>query len=315
MSEPLEHHLNVVARALMRGTVVPLLGAGANLCDRTGPGWTDGLPSGAELSELLAESFGYPMNDKWDLLRVAQFVDVDVGLEDLYQRLHDLFDKQYEPTSLHTLLASLPARRERQGCGRSPLLVVTTNYDDLMEQAFEAAEEPYDVIVYLAQGEDRGRLAHRLPNGELHPIDAPETYGALAPDTRSVVLKLHGAVDRGDGGGQDSYVITEDDYLQYLMHTNASQLVPASVLSLLARRHFLFLGYSLRDWNLRVFLNRIWSNRVRGVRSWAVQRDPDAVADGLWNRHNVDVRHFELREWVDGMDDVLEKLASEPART
>ena len=313
MTEPLGHHLSVVARSLMRGTVVPLLGAGANLCDRSAKEWTDGLPSGAELSELLAECFGYPMEDRWDLLRVAQFVDVDVGLEDLYERLHELFDKQYEPTSLHHLLAGLPARRERLGLGRSPLLVVTTNYDDLMEQAFDAAGEPYEVVVYVSTGDDRGRLAHRLASGELFPIDQPETYGAIAPETRSVVLKLHGAVDRGNGGGQDSYVITEDDYLEYLMHTNASQLVPASLLSLLARRHFLFLGYSLRDWNLRVFLNRIWSNRVRGVRSWAVQRDPDAVADGLWIRHNVDVRHFTLRDWVDGMNAVLETLGTESA--
>ena len=47
------------------------------------------------------------------------------GLAPLYQELHGIFARDCQPWKLHTLLASIEA----------PLIVVTTNYDDLVEQA------------------------------------------------------------------------------------------------------------------------------------------------------------------------------------
>ena len=41
--------------------------------------------------------------------------------------------------------------------------------------------------------------------------------------------------------------------------------------------HFLFLGYGMRDWNLRVILHHIWSQQVRKMGSWAIERDPDPI--------------------------------------
>ncbi len=39
----------------------------------------------------------------------------------------------------------------------------------------------------------------------------------------------------------------------------------------LRRSHFLFLGYEMADWNLRLILNRLWGQRPIAYRSWAVQ--------------------------------------------
>ena len=60
-----EGHFEDVAKAILRGKVVPFLGAGVNLCDRPPDvSWTpdrkDLLPSGGELAEALAEELHRP---------------------------------------------------------------------------------------------------------------------------------------------------------------------------------------------------------------------------------------------------------------
>ena len=41
--------------------------------------------------------------------------------------------------------------------------------------------------------------------------------------------------------------------------------MPVSLAAKLRRSHFLFLGYDMADWNLRLILNRIWGERPVGV--------------------------------------------------
>jgi hypothetical protein len=75
--------------------------------------------------------------------------------------------------------------------------------------------------------------------------------------------------------------------------------------------HFLFLGYSMRDWNLRVILNRIWGAQQLDLKSWAVQRQPaDAgareVEEALWrDRGDIDLLYVPLDEYVGRLDDEL----------
>jgi hypothetical protein len=70
----------------------------------------------------------------------------------------------------------------------------------------------------------------------------------------------------------------------------------------MADSHFLFLGYSLRDWNLRVILSRIWDGRRLASQSWAVQRENGRLSEiekKLWrSRGDVDLLYVELDEYV-----------------
>ena len=49
--------------------------------------------------------------------------------------------------------------------------------------------------------------------------------------------------------------------------------------------HFLFLGYGMRDWNLRVILRHIWSEQTRHFGSWAIQLHPGEIDRRFWERH------------------------------
>jgi hypothetical protein len=302
--DEIEAHCRIVARRLREGGVIPFLGAGANLCGRPqAADWQSGyLPSGNELATYLADNYAYPDTETRDLLRVSQYVQAVTGGTVLYDELHSLFAGAYEPNSLHKLLARLAGTQRGSGDGRRrsrSLLIVTTNYDDALEHAFEDAEEPFDLVSYVATGPNRGKFVHRSPKGETHVIDQPNKYRELSLDKRTVILKIHGAVDRDDPQ-QDSYVITEDHYIEYLAQTDISNIVPVTLMAAMNESHFLFLGYSLRDWNLRVILHRIWGQQPFEDRfaSWAIQKDPSRLEEKLWRRRNVEILDVDLEDYV-----------------
>lgn len=112
MSDALDQHYQTIIKARLDGRLVPFFGAGVNLCDRPeGSAWQKGqyLPSGGELSEYLANNFGYPSPDKWDLVRVSEYIAVVNGAGSLYEELRKLFDADYPPTRLHQSFATFPA--------------------------------------------------------------------------------------------------------------------------------------------------------------------------------------------------------------
>lgn len=309
MSVP-ERHYALVADLLADGEVIPFLGAGANLCDRPNETpWEPGRfpPSGRELAAVLAERSRYPEPDDTDLSRISQYVDAILGEGQLYKYLHAVFDADYPPTSLHRLLAQLPGVLRQRG--QTQLVVLTTNYDDLVERAFAEANERFDVVWYEAKhGPLQGRFLHRTPEGEVVPIERPNKYTGLALTERPVVLKLHGAIERGDRQGNsygDSYVVTENSYIDYLSGRDVGEQIPFTLRERMADGHFLFLGYSMRDWNLRVILNRIWGAQHLDLKSWAVQREPETQAErdieeALWrDRGDVEPLYVELKEYVE----------------
>jgi hypothetical protein len=131
-------------------------------------------------------------------------------------------------------------------------------------------------------------------------IPSHTDYRSFALEERSTLLKIHGAVDRGDAGS-DSYVITEDQYIDYLARESATRLIPAYLMARMRSSHFLFLGYGMRDWNLRVILRSIWAEQMRHFTSWAIQREPSEIDRRFWERHRVEILNVSLEDWVDAM--------------
>jgi hypothetical protein len=301
MSELPDAHYEAVVRGMVRGSVVPFLGAGANMPGRPeNTDWEPGcafLPDGAELAKYLATVFSYPEDEESkELLRISQYVDVMTGSGPLYDELHRLLDHNYRPNSLHKFLAQFP-KTVRGHTDRPYQLIVTTNYDDALECAFREAGEEFDLVSYIADGEHRGRFRHFRPDGKHYVIERPNRYTGVPLDKRTVILKIHGAVDRQDAE-LDSYVITEDHYIDYLTRTDIANLIPATIVARIRRSHFLFLGYSLRDWNLRVILHRIWGTQALTYKSWAIQRKCDLVEQQTWSRRGVEILDVPLEDYV-----------------
>ena len=162
-------------------------------------------------------------------------------------------------------------------------------------------------MAYVAEGEQRGKFLHVPPDGGACVIERPNEYRGLSLDQRSVILKIHGAVDRA-GSLWDSFVITEDHYINYLIRTDISNLLPVTLAAKLRKSHFFFLGYSLRDWNLRVILHRIWGEQKLTYKSWAIQEKLELMEKDFWRKREVDVFKVPLEEYIAEIEQRLREL-------
>jgi DNA-binding SARP family transcriptional activator len=277
---PSESHFEQVLDALFEGRLVAVLGADVG-----------------ELTSRLAERFDYSDNGS-SLPRVAQYVAVMKGSGPLYDELHTLLEAEVPPTAIHRFFASLPPLLRERGVPHQ--LLVTTSYDLALETAFLEAGEEFDVVSYVATGPQRGKFCHISPDGSGRIIDLPNTYATeLSLEERTVILKLHGQVDHGPTREWESFVVTEDDYIDYLTRSDVAGAVPVGLAAKLRRSHFLFLGYTMADWNLRVILNRLWGDQPLTYRSWAVQPDAMPLEREFWRRRDVDVDQLSLAEYID----------------
>jgi SIR2-like domain len=307
--------LKRIASLLAEGRIVPFLGAGVSLRPADVPAATPGLPSGGELSRRLAADSNYPSDDEHDLLDLAKvasyYVDVALDRDDLRDALRRVFTGAATPNAIHRYLASIDA----------PLLIVTTNYDDLMEQALREAGREFDLVVHPTDRKDYEAAVFWWPHGADEPVAIEPNKLYIDLSKRAVVYKMHGTIIR-QSERWDSFVITEDDYVDFLARMTGQTAVPQQFLFHFRRARFLFLGYGLRDWNLRVLLRTLHGSQgalgsagrladaapVEGDdddepssrrRAWAIQYRPSEVERALWQARKVSIYDLELDRFVE----------------
>jgi hypothetical protein len=258
-------HLADVVDALLAGRLVPVLAPTLDLAPR------------------LAARFRYPAGDAVETARVAQYAAMLRGYGPLHDELRDLAGAAAEPTPVHRFFASLPPLLRARG--RPHQLLVTADWHGALEQAFAEAGEEVDVVAYLAGGPHRGKFCHLSPDGAAHVIDVPDDYAAeLALERRTIILRVRGRVDPQPAREWESFVVTEDDHLDYLRRADVADRLPVGLAAVLRRSHFLFVGYAVRDWCLRLVLGRICTETPLAYRSWAVSPDPAPTEAALWRQ-------------------------------
>ncbi|HSG17707.1 MAG TPA: CHAT domain-containing protein [Anaerolineae bacterium] len=232
-----------------------------------GPRVTEGLlPSRESVAEKLAEKYGYPMPDQGNLVHVAQFMAVkDPALlrSDYVRTLQrslfsylDIVPTKQQKRQLRT--ASLSETAEAIEWSERVLeiqegeihhqladlelpLYVTTNVDSFMYEALKKRE-----------GVSPRRVGLRWEQPE---AGTPQYVINPEPSAQEpVVLHLNG--HDGDPEQMRRLVLSEDDYLEHFVRLSRDQeiILPMNVLGMLSEHSFLFLGYHLDDWELRVIL-------------------------------------------------------------
>ncbi len=289
-----EDHYDEVVRALFAGRVVVVLGRGV---------WDESVDKGA--AEELASRYG--LERTGGLSRVAQLVALKQGVGALYDELHELFSRERAPGDVNEFVAALPGVLRSAGA-QNPLLL-TTHFDDTLERALVAIGENCDVVSYIASGPNRGKFLHTDPEGRSVVVNVPNAYAHLSLDERPVIVKLHGRVDESPEREHESFVVSEDDYINYLAQSEIANLVPVTIVAKLRRSHFLFLGYPLQEWNLRVFLHRVWGHERVAYRSWAVEAAPDPLEREFWRQRGVEIVDVELGEYVERLGRRLRERA------
>lgn len=300
----IEPPYGVIWNRIKAGQVVPFLGAGASLVGRaSGVPWNPQhpvfLPSGRELSRFLAQESSFPSQDPQDLddlAKVASYYAIVSGRRALRERLHEVWNHEYTFGPLHSYLAAIP----------TPLLIVSTNYDTLIEQAFHAANKPYDLVIHPAERKDIANAVWWWPHGALEPGVVPPNELDIDLDRTTVIYKMHGTTQR-QTDKWDSFVITEEDYVDFVSRMTANAAVPSLFYEHFRTRSFLFLGYSLRDWNLRVVLKNLerYLGRRRAANdddeplpSWSIQYQPSELERRLWENRDVNIFDMMIDDFV-----------------
>ena len=201
----------------------------------------NGIPSAGEIVADLQKSVIYLKSEK-DLTfdRAFFLVRNHESRQGLEQRVLSYADrKNVRPLPAHDLLATLPFSA-----------YLTTNFDVLLERAFETVSKDYSVL--------------------MEDYDITHLKGSQVP-----LIKLHGCITR-----PKTIIAAEDEYITTDKKT---PIIAALVQTLLAYKRVLFLGFSLRDPDFtRTYeeLIQILGNHM--PRSYAVVRDATSYDKTYW---------------------------------
>jgi hypothetical protein len=232
-----------------------------------------GLSAGAgfknwkELLRGIAKQLGLDVERETDLLAIAQYhVNDRMGNRtEIDQLIVDAFKTRATRHPNHDLIASLPLST-----------IWTTNYDHLIEEAFERAHKVVD------------------------PIIESKDLRITSPHRDVVVYKMHGDVSR-----PSEAVLTKDDYVAYAS-TKERELFLSVLRSDLVSKTFLFLGFSFDDPNIDVVLGNLHlalSGQTK--KHFCIMRKPqqndfskssEALLDEEIKDFQYALRKFELRK-------------------
>lgn len=302
-----------IAKALKAGRVIPIIGNGMLTAgrpadarwDRNAPAF---LPSGLELATFLAEGAAYPLREnRPDLTVVSSYYEAFKTRNVLRDRLREMLLPQTIGTfpipTLYRVLADVD----------TPMLIVSSNYDTLLERAFKEAGRPYDLVVYPTDKKELANSMLHWRHGATHPETPAPNLLDVDLATTTVIFKVHGSLI-AENDEWDSFVITEEDYVDFLSRLATKTAIPSSLAAHFQDRGLLFVGYSLTDWNLRIFvrgLKRFFEKRKAVVedegeiRSWTIQSAPTSLEVKIWEKRGVDPYAVDYETFATGLRDRL----------
>lgn len=247
---------DTLVERVQEGNCTPFLGAGAV---------APVLPLGSEIALGWALAYGYPLEDSHDLARVSQYLSVHREdamwpKEQIAKKLRGMpLPDVGHPPEVHAVLARLPLA-----------VYITTNYDLSMFEALRAAGK--DPQIEICRW-------NNSPAVEAEPSPFTDVNYKPTP-ARPVVFHLHGHV-----GLPESIVLTEDDYLDFLVTvTRDPNLLPHFVKRALSANSLMFVGYRLADWDFRVVHRGLMASVAASLRRLNITvqlPDPEAAREYL----------------------------------
>jgi hypothetical protein len=239
---------------IRQGKCTPFLGAGAS---------QPSISLAKDMAASLAKKHGYPFEISENALaKVTLFMAIKQGdpiwpKEELISEFFDNVNPPdfNNPTQLLRVLAELPLP-----------VYMTTNYDSFMMQALQS--------VRMSDGEKKKPRRELCKWNDVTWESVWDKERGYRPtQAEPVVYHFHG-MDKVP----ESLVLTEDDYISFLVNTSRDpNLLPPFIQESLSRCSLLFLGYSLSDVTFQVIFRGLISSMDSVLRrlSLAVQLRPE----------------------------------------
>lgn len=207
MNNSIDAFINKYVKEIVNNNAVFFAGAGFSKA----AGYVDWK----KLLTEIAKELDLDVNKENDLVALAQYCyNKNLNRSTINDVIFEEFSKQKTPTQNHRILAKLPIS-----------IIWTTNYDDLIEKAFEDSQRIVDV---------------KSCNKHL---------SITKPGRDCIIYKMH-----GDKNNPDEAILIKDDYESY--YRKHAQFISALAGDLISKT-FLFVGFSFEDPNLDYILSRI----------------------------------------------------------
>jgi hypothetical protein len=263
-----------------------------------------------EMLKLLSSVTGIA-NPPDALASIASYYETRIGRTYLWDDLSAVISKKNETTGIHCLIAEA-AKYSIESERSVDYLVITTNYDCLMEKALDDLGVPY--IVVITKRSDQKvvvRLSEQIPDSRkfeeelsgMYPdkfmFRKPRNLGSLV-----VLYKIHGCLNHKLTIRDDAVIISDSDYVNYISQMGSSGgTIPVYVNDLMREKPFLFLGYSLKDWNVRSIFESIRKKRNPDVNQpdFSVMKYVGEYEALFFLRNNVTILQTDLNTYVKGL--------------
>ena len=170
------------------------------------------------------------------LTSITSYYENKIGRKTLWTKLHSVISPKKEPTLTHRLVAAAAKRHLAQPEVLQDYLILTTNYDCLMEDALDEAGVDYAVLatkktdqkVLVRFSDSLGEAAARL--NKLNADCYPDKLFLQKPKFMVVICKIHGCLNSKLSEKDDAVVISDNDYVNYISLMNSSQgMIPSHV--------------------------------------------------------------------------------------
>jgi hypothetical protein len=273
--------LEEIAKAIQGEKCVPFLGAGVSAGNANKPG----LPMGSQLAKGMFEKLVQEQKDGQFIRDPENFPEVATHFQHHKKRFRLLeFLREKLP---HEKLTPLPAHEALAGLPFK--LIITTNYDTLMERALDNAK--------------RAKLVVIQPRDGFKDLTIPmKLHGA----TETILYKLHGCLS----DPEDNFVITEDDFYHLLATMRSKEETPPSrVTGLFAVSKLLFLGFGLGDVDFKVLFKLI-EKLPEGSRppGYAIQLKSSAFAKDYWKEKGIDIYDCDVQDFLEALAKAYQAL-------
>ena len=207
-----------LVNSLLNDQVILFLGAGASLLAVSDKGL--GPPSAEELRNMLCDKFlAGELKDR-PLAEIADYVVNEYDQQTLQQYIRDLFI-QFKPAEFHKLIPLFPWNT-----------IVTTNYDLVVERAYEGSTKKIREIEVFVKNGDK--------------IDLKLRHG----HDRIAYIKLHGCINHASDMSIP-LILTNEQLSKF--RSNRDRLFER-LKDLGTQFSIVFCGYSLADSNIRDIL-------------------------------------------------------------
>ena len=266
---------------IREGNVILFLGAGASLGATTLDGKE--IPNTKQLTASLANRFlGGEDVDK-PLGVVAELAISESDLTTVQQHIYELF-RDIRPTSHHRLVPSFRWSA-----------IATTNYDLLIEQAYQEFKRPLQTLVPFYKDSDR--------------VDSKLRTSKAVP-----FLKLHGCISRRDDHSIP-LILTID---QYVTHRKNRRKLFERITHYAAEYPLIFIGHSLEDPDVRQILLELSEEDIDRPRFYIVVPNVTDRQQRLWESKKITAINGTMQQFMELVDTSLDaslRAVSTPSKS